>query len=46
MAEQAFWFMGFGYFLLRISGLEYFTELKEIYSNIHASVDMWKLHAI
>jgi len=22
MAEQAFWFMGFGYFLLSISGLE------------------------
>jgi hypothetical protein len=46
MTEQAFWFMGFGYFLLRISGLEFVTELEEINSDIHAWVDMWKLHAM
>jgi len=45
MTEQAFWFMGFGYFLLRITGL-FLTELEEIYSDVHARVDMWKLHAI
>jgi len=46
MAEQAFWFMGFGYFLLWISGIEFLTELEEIYSDIHARVDMWKLRAM
>jgi hypothetical protein len=40
MAEQAFWFMGFGYFVLRIIGLEYLTELEEIYSDIHVRVDV------
>jgi hypothetical protein len=46
VAEQAFWFIGFEYFLVRISGLEYLIELEEIYSVIYAGVDLWKLHAM